>query len=104
MLFQTAALKEGDSSLFMCDTIMYKGEPWLVLSWLPRQGGEPHKPERIVRLGAFPHQVTPQSKMGNQYSLRNPLPKILFSYDPLPKEIAEHVVDRPDVSIQIGHS
>lgn len=102
MLYQTAiAVEGGGGNIHMCDTILYKSEPWLVLSWLKTPAGEPQRPMRIVRLAVFPHQVLP-ANFAYQYVIESPIPKALFDGGQLPTWLDGSVVDHPEVSIQIG--
>ena len=99
--YQTTLFVEGSAELSMCDTIFYQGEPWLVLSWRMRLPGEPRRPERIMRLSAFRHQEHP-SNLRNRYTVSSPLPRELVYGDHIPKEFADDVIDRPEVSVPIG--
>ncbi len=102
-LQQTALIIEGRSGVYYCDTIIYKNEPWIVLSWIRLQVGEPERPERIVRLAALKHQYCPDAH-DYQYMINDPLPKSLFSGVNIPKHLEESVIDLPEVSIRVGNA
>lgn len=103
-IYQTSlSVEDAGGKIFMCDTIIYKDEPWLVLSWLPAPTGEPKRPERIVRLGAFQHQKV-SGDFPAQYMITYPIPKALVHGGQIPEELASDVIDHPEVSVLIGSS
>lgn len=102
-IFQTFCTIEGClGKVFICDTIIYRDEPWLVLSWISEHATGLKKPERIVRLGAFPHQEIPSHSIA-KWGILGQLPKGILDPE-IQEELASDVIDHPEISILIGMS
>lgn len=82
MIKKAALSFAGESIIYAMDVIEYRDIAWLVPTWLEAPSAGYKTPERIVRLDAFPHQVTPGSPFGD-FLLTQPLPKGVF-FDPAP--------------------
>lgn len=96
-------LESRPGDMVMYDTIFYKGEPWLVLSWRETPDGEPTAPERIIRLGAFPHQEM-SDNYPTKWLVHYPLPEQLFLRGSIPSGMERDIIDNPQVSVRIGRA
>jgi hypothetical protein len=86
-----------------CGAVQYLGAIWLVPKWLPEPDGKHAKPERMIRLDQFRHQVFeppatgPDPWTGANFGLNDPLPRTLFDGVLTPQLKRQYVVlDRPD--------
>jgi hypothetical protein len=85
-----------DGTVTHCDAVEYDDTIWLVPHWIdvPEEGFR--RPERLIRLDQFEHQVFPEpSPIG--IAVNEPIPRALYSGE-LTKELKEKyiVYDRPD--------
>ncbi len=83
-IFKTIVSFDDEGSLYITDTIAWKGKLWLVPKWLDPLGTEKSKPDRIICMDALPHQKTPPGFQAD-FVLNNPIPKCVF-FGEIPKE------------------
>lgn len=96
-IFKT--LVPSSNGLFLCDTIEYENDIWLVPEWLtntPSKGFS--RPLKIVRVTAF---ATKTDLPHADYVIQNPLPTGYFE-GRIPQELKNvcAVIENPDIVVE----
>lgn len=103
-ILKTMLSVDGEAgSIFKCDTIMHEGEPWLVESWSAVRGGAMQRPVRLIRLGAFAHQVLQENSPFGAFLVNHPIPRAVF-HGPTPAEFESDVIEDPTLLVPIANS
>lgn len=85
-----------DGTVTHCDAVEYDETIWLVPRWIdvPREGFR--KPDRMLRLDQFEHQVFPEPSPIN-IAVNEPIPRALYAEALTPELKDKYIVyDRPD--------
>jgi len=89
---------ENDGHVYKCDTIEYRGNLWLVPSWIENNETGESKPERIINIKNVRYQ-TMDTDGDYHLVLNEPIPKDIFDgKDKAKTNIKFEVVDHPDIS------
>jgi len=98
-----------DGVLTDCPAIDYQGAIWLVPKWLPLPDEGHAKPERMIRLDQFRHQIFdppasgPGPLTGADFAINEPLPRALFDGELTQQLKSRYVVlDKPDARFRTG--
>ena len=92
---------ENELALYECAAIEHEGRIWLVPSWLPGEGYT--RPERMIPLDQFPHQVIETAKGDLDVMINSPVPRALIDGPLSPELIARFgVLERPYIKLRMA--
>ena len=98
-----------DGTLETFAAIKHQGAVWLVPKWLPHPEEGYAKPERMIRLDQFRHQIFdppasgPGPLTGADFAINEPLPRALFDGELTQQLKSRYVVlDKPDARFRTG--
>jgi hypothetical protein len=104
MIYRTlvAFSDSNPGKIFLCDTIEYEGQNWLVPDWITNNAIRKMRPSRLVLLDSLRHQKTAKVNAPSDFVLNDSIPKCVFD-GKIPAEIAGkfHVIENPDIWVDI---
>jgi hypothetical protein len=108
-VFKVLLIFEEDGVMGDCPAYEYEGAIWLVPNWIPFPNEGYTKPERMIRLDQFRFQKHDPPVGGTgpfagaDYSINDPLPKMLLTGELTPQLKSRYVVlDKPDAKFRVG--